>query len=358
MNRRRLGALAFTAFLSAATCALHAAPPAPLVEAAKKEGRLVIVGPPVQAHRATIMKFEEAYPGIKIEYLGLPPHLIEPRIVAERQAGRYLVDVRVGGSSWLNFSQYIGAGWYADLRPAVVDPDVLDDKKWISGFQSGFMDQDKKHIYAFTAEAAGGLYVNKDLVREEFTYARLLDSKFAGKIALLDPRHPGPGSTALQQIIANIGEDKACELLTKQKVVLSETPKQLVDWAARGNYPILVGADTATMNTYKDQGLAKNVVIVKDEKNTVLSKWGNVMLMDRAPNPDAAKLFVNWLLSREAQAEWSKSGSVNSRRTDVPPGNPVLAITPQVWAEGYNISAHRNASDSDRALKLAKQCLK
>jgi iron(III) transport system substrate-binding protein len=340
------------------TGAAQAAPPAALVEAAKKEGRVVVAGPPVQAHREAIMKFEEAYPGIKVEFLGTPPQVQEPRIGAERAAGKYLVDIHVSGASVLHFEQYIPGGWYEDLRAAIVDPDVLDDSKWIAGFDAGFMDKGKRYVYAFTAELAGGLFVNKDMVREDFSYRSLNDAKYAGKIAALDPRNRGPGSTALQQIIANIGEEKTCQLLTSQKLVLSETPKQVVDWAARGNYPVLIGADTATINTYKANGLAKNVVIVKDEKSTVLSKWGNVMLMQRAPNPNAAKLFANWILSKDAQAAWAKAASVNSRRTDVQPGNPVLAITADAWLNGYNITLQKNAADSNKAMNIAQTCLK
>jgi iron(III) transport system substrate-binding protein len=335
-----------------------AEPPRSLVDAAKKEGRLVVAGPPVQAHRETIMRFEKAYPGIKIEYMGSPPQVQEPRIGAERAAGKYLVDAHVSGVSISHFTRYIPDGWYADLREAIVDPDVRKEQNWIGGFDSGFMDTGKKYAYAFTAELAGGLFINKDLIRDAFTYPTLLDPKFAGKIATLDPRHRGPGSTALQQIIANIGEEKACQLLGTQKLILSETPKQIVDWAARGTYPVLIGADTATLNTYRATGLARNIEVVKDEKATVLSKWGNVMLMQNPPNPNAAKLFVNWMLSRDAQAAWSKSATVNSRRTDVAPGNPALAITADTWLKGYNITLQRNAEDAVIAMKIAEKCIK
>lgn len=334
-----------------------AAPPAALVDAAKKEGKVVVAGPPVQAHRETIMKFEQAYPEIKVEYMGSPPQVQEPRMAAERAAGKYLVDVHVSGVSFVHFEKYVPAGWYADLRAAIVDPEVLDDSKWIAGFESGFMDNEKKYTYAFTAELAGGLFVNKDQIKEPFTYESLVDPKYAGKIAMLDPRHRGPGATALQQVIANIGEEKACQLLSTQKIVLSDTPKQVVDWAARGTYPVLIGADTATMNTYKATGLAKNVEVVHDEKATVLSKWGTAMLMQQAPNPNAAKLFVNWLLAQDAQAAWSKSASVNSRRTDVAAGNPAFAITPEIWLKGYNITVQRNSADAIKATKIAEKCL-
>ncbi len=346
------------AVLTATALASHAAPPAALVEAAVKEGRLVVAGPPVQSHRETIMKFEQAYPGIKVEYLGSPPQVQEPRIGAERAAGKFLVDVHVSGASVLHFQHYVPAGWYDDLRAAIVDPEVLGDSQWIAGFEAGFVDNDKRRIYAFTAEFAGGVFVNKDQIREEFTFASLADPKYAGKIGALDPRYRGPGSTALQQVIANLGEDTTCQMLKTQKLVLSETPKQVVDWAARGNYPILIGADTATLNAYRANGLAKSVTLVKDDRSTVLSKWGNLMLMQRAPHPNAAKLFANWMLSKEAQTAWSASASVNSRRTDVPPGNPALAITADAWLNGYNITMQKNAADSTTAMRVAQTCLK
>jgi ABC-type Fe3+ transport system substrate-binding protein len=43
------------------------------------------------------------------------------------------------------------------------------------------------------------------------------------------------------------------------------------------------------------------------------------MVMDKAPNPNAAQLFINWALSKEGQASFVKaSGSTDSLRTDVP----------------------------------------
>jgi iron(III) transport system substrate-binding protein len=335
-----------------------AAPPGSLIEAAKREGRLVVAGPPVQAHRETIMKFEAAYPGIKLEYNGTPPQIQQPRLAAERGAGKFLVDVFVSGAGATFFEQFVPGGWFEELRPALADPDVLADGKWIGGFDAGFVDSGRRYIYAFTAEQAGGLFINRDLVQEEFTFLSLVDPKWQGKIASLDPRFAGPGQTALQQIIANIGEDKTCQLLSNQKLVLSDTPKQIIDWAARATYPVLIGADTATLNTYKGNGLAKNIRVVKDERGTVLSKWGNVMLMNRAPNPNAAKLFINWLLSQQAQAAWAQSASVNSRRVDVTPGNPDFAIDAEIWSNGYNITLEKNLADQNRATRVAQSCLK
>lgn len=45
--------------------------------------------------------------------------------------------------------------------------------------------------------------------------------------------------------------------------------------------------------------------------------FGTVSLMDRAPHPNAAKVYINWLLSKKGQSDWKKSQR-NSRRLDVP----------------------------------------
>jgi ABC-type Fe3+ transport system substrate-binding protein len=40
--------------------------------------------------------------------------------------------------------------------------------------------------------------------------------------------------------------------------------------------------------------------------------------MNRAPHPNAARLYLNWLLSKEGQTDWSRASSYPSRRLDGP----------------------------------------
>lgn len=329
-----------------------------LATAARAEGRVVIVGPPVQGHREAVMRFEQAYPGIKVEFTGMPPQAFEPRIQAERQAGKFVWDILITGVSSTTFARQIPAGWYDPIRPALVDPAVTDDSKWLGGFAAGFMDKAGTHVYAFAADTAGGLFVNRSVVGEAFGYENLLDEKWRGRIATLDPRARGPGSTTFRQVVAVLGEEKACQLLKTQQLVMSETPKQVVDWIVRGTHPIALGVDSATLNNYQAQGIGKGVALVPDPRGTILSKWGNVMLMDGAPNPNAAKLFVNWLLSQEGQAAWASLGKVNSRRADVKPGNESATVDAQTWAKAYNLSSEATAAEGVRSLKLAVECLK
>jgi iron(III) transport system substrate-binding protein len=341
-----------------ATLAAQAQDMAALAKAAQAEGRVVVVGPPVQAHRDAITRFEAAHPGIKVEYSGMAPPAYEARITAERGAGKHVWDVMITGVSSTTFKRHIPAGWFDPLEPVVVDPRVRDDTKWTGGFAAGFMDQQQKYVYAFAAELAGGLFVNRKAVGADFGYEQLLDEKWRGRIAILDPRSRGPGSTTFRQLVAVLGEDKACRLLQSQQLVLSESPKQVVDWIVRGTYPIAVGVDSATLNGYQAQGIGKDVALVPDPRGTILSKWGNVMLMSQAPNPNAARLFVNWMLSAEAQAAWAETGRVNSRRLDVKSGNSTAIVPATAWATAYNLSSEKTADEGVKSLQLAKDCLK
>ncbi|MBN9427656.1 MAG: extracellular solute-binding protein [Burkholderiales bacterium] len=356
--KRWLAGAAVSAFGMGAVAAAEPPELASLVKAAQAEGRVVVAGPPVQAHRDAVMRFEAAYPGIKVEFSGMPPQAYEPRISTERAAGKYVWDILITGVSSTTFARQIPAGWFDPLEPVVVDPRARDNAQWAGGFAAGFMDKEQRYVYAFAADLAGGMFVNRDAVGAGFGYEQLLDEKWRGRIAILDPRARGPGSTTFRQLVAVLGEDKACQLLKNQQLVLSESPKQVVDWIVRGTYPIAIGVDSATLNGYQAQGIGKNVVLVQDPRGTILSKWGNIMLMNRAPNPNAARLFVNWMLTTQAQAVWAETGKVNSRRTDVKPGNESAVVPAKVWASAYNLSSEKTAAEGVRALQLAKDCLK
>ena len=55
------------------------------------------------------------------------------------------------------------------------------------------------------------------------------------------------------------------------------------------------------------------------EATVVETASSSLVLLDQPPNPNAAKLFLNWLLSREGQISFQKSqGSCDSARIDVP----------------------------------------
>lgn len=59
-------------------------------------------------------------------------------------------------------------------------------------------------------------------------------------------------------------------------------------------------------------------------------------LFNRASHPDAARLFLNWVLTREGQEVWSNASRVNSLRADVPPVVPEPLPTPDKPALNFS----------------------
>ena len=47
-------------------------------------------------------------------------------------------------------------------------------------------------------------------------------------------------------------------------------------------------------------------------------QFGHIALMNKMPHPNSAKVFLNWMLSREGQIQWQKKTNNNSLRMDIP----------------------------------------
>jgi len=87
----------------------------------------------------------------------------------------------------------------------------------------------------------------------------------------------------------------------------------------RGRASVGFGLHPIVMRDFLAEGGFKNV------KNLDIAGFqaGDVIvLFNRAPHPNAAKLFINWVLTKEGQTAWSATVKENSARTDVPIVNP------------------------------------
>lgn len=359
---KALGKFVVSSILFGAVSVSSAAPSSwdQVLAAAEKEGRVTVIGPPIRGHRETVMRFEQAYPKIKVEYTGMAPGQFEARLTAERNAGQHLWDILISGMSSTVYDRHIPNGWFDPLRPVVQDPTVLKDDNWIAGFDAGFLDADERYIYAFTAEPASGITIDTRKVSVDFNGTNLLDPQWKGKIAMLDPRSRGPGSIAFRQVVAVLGEEGATKFLRDQEVVLADSVRQVTEWAVRGTYPVALGVPTSEMLAFQQKGLGKHMQQVQhsQDKQFFLTLWGNVALMNQAPNPNAAAVFVNWLLSSQAQEYWAKDGLVNSRRADVPVTNPDFVVDEETWNNGYNLSDETHGKEGVAAMKIAEQALK
>lgn len=304
------------------------------VEAAKQEGLLVIGGPPARALRSALTdEFTKAYPEIKIEYVGGFPHELEPRILQERGAGRFLWDVYISGAPSAIFTLK-ARGALDPILPALMLPEVKDEKKWIGGFRPGAGFADKAPpltFFMFDGTASALVHVNRKLVgKDELkTFKDLLDPKWKGKIAMDDPRREGPGIEALAVLTNSQGKEFLHKLMG-QELTFTRQPRQIAEWVARGRFPIAIGAGTGPLTDLKKEGVGHEVELFFGGEPTAHSMtpgWGSIGLVNRAPHPNAAKLYLNFLLSKRGQEAFIKVLETrNSRRVDVAPMQPALAL--------------------------------
>src|SRR4051812_1838444 len=100
------------------------------VEAAKKEGEVVIYGPHNPAYQQIWAIFQKSYPDIKFSFVPGKGADHAQRIVAEHRAGKYLADLLMGGSS--SFAAF-ASGTLEPLKPLLVVPEVMDPSGWLDG---------------------------------------------------------------------------------------------------------------------------------------------------------------------------------------------------------------------------------
>lgn len=287
------------------------------VASARSEGTVVVVGSLGDAHRAAASAFQRAYPDIRVEFTGAVTRQYALQLLEERRRGQYRLDVFMGAAMEV-YDGLVPGGAFDPLRPALLVPEVLDDSKWHGGFEDGWGDKGRKYVYAPLGFVVFSVLVNRDLVPEPELNSldQLLDPKWKGKIVTLDPRLGGPAAASLQALLIGKGEDYLRELLAQDLAIKSEG--EWVEAMARGRYPISMGFQSQPLRFA--QRLSKSVgPLAPDEPGgSVLGGGGgSVMLVNQAPHPNAARLYVNWVLSQEGQNTWVQATGYNSRRLDV-----------------------------------------
>ena len=123
----------------------------------------------------------------------------------------------------------------------------------------------------------------------------------------------------MAHLLMVLGEDFVRRLL-QQDLVVTTDRRQLSEWLVRGTQPIAGGIDAASLLPFTSQGVGLNVLpLDKDSEagSRLRPGFGNVALFQSAPHPNAASMFVNWLLSKDGQTAWVRETQNNSRRLDV-----------------------------------------
>ena len=287
--------------------------------AAKKEGRVVVYQTAAPNIREAMAKaFYNKY-GIVVDSLTGTGSQVSEKLIRERRAGLYLADVFQGGVTTPTI--LLKPNNVLDpLEPSFIIPDIKDPnqikKIWWEG-KLRWVDSDHK-IMSFMAFPQPWAVINTNVVKPEEinSYKDLLNPKWKGKIVLFDPTMPGPGgkhfSTSSKYIV---GLDFWRDLAKQEPVILRDS-RMVVENVARGKYAFTLAPLTDVVEAFRRDG-APLAYRTPAEGSSLTTGHGGVAIMNRPAHPNAARIFINWLLSKEGVELFSRVYNVQSTRDDV-----------------------------------------
>jgi ABC-type Fe3+ transport system substrate-binding protein len=226
--------------------------------------------------------------------------------------GKFIADVYSGGTNSLYDTLYKGKA-LDPIKPALILPEVTDTSKWF-GSEHRYADPEGKYIFAFIGSPSNAqLSYNTKLVdpKEFRSYWDVTNSKWKGKIVSLDPRDAGLGATMqFYYYSPEIGPEFLKKFFGGMDITYAKNFRQMTDWLAQGKFAICMGC--------KDSMRAKHQGLPVDDFDT--NRWkegssfsaggGSFSLMNQAPHPNAAKVFINWFLAQrpDRAAKTRRSG--------------------------------------------------
>jgi iron(III) transport system substrate-binding protein len=308
LNRRTLLALSGSALAGMSLPALGA--DSVDMAAAKKEGKVVWYCSVPIATAQKIANLFQSKTGIKVELFRSGGSNILRRFQQEGDAGKVFVDV-LTHSDPAAASALTKKNLFVPFKAADFDkvPTEVKDPQ-------GFHVAQRLNVMA--------IYVRDDMLPEADrpkTWTDLANPKYKGKIVMPDPNF----SSLLVVIAGTLGRAhgwKYFDALRKNDVMVVQSNQQVSDMIKRGERSIAMAADAAYVGPARKQGMKISILYPTDGAFVIASPSS---VVKGSPNPNAAKAFAEFMLSKDVQ-EMFPSEFLYSARTDVagPPGYPSL----------------------------------
>ena len=273
---------------------------AELIAGAKKEGKVVFWSSMrIDDSKALAAGFEARYPFIKVDIFRAGGEQIVNRAMAEHLAGKTTYDVV--NAFALKVLQNKG------MLQAYATPEATH-------YPAGFKDSQNYWVSLYSGYNVIG-YNTKLVSKAEApkNWEDLLNPRWKGKLGMDDEEyfwHAG--------MIKYWGEEKGrkyMEALSRQGLQFRNGHALLADLMSIGEFPVVVVVYPDQIEQMKGKGQTVEWVKTTDP---ILVNLAPVGVAAKAPQPNAAKLFMNYSISKEGQEILQKTRRA-SARLDVSP---------------------------------------
>jgi iron(III) transport system substrate-binding protein len=304
-----------------------------IIEAAKKEGELGWWSTIAQDQSQKIIdEFMKLYPFIKANYWRSGSVGIHNKILIEARAGR---------TSWDVVSQTTPEFIHELKQKRIIAPYNSPERRHFSNDL-----KDKDGFWTGTYALPTGVGFNTQQVKPEEApknYQDLLNPKWKGKKISVDDE----GYELLLGLAQAWGRETAIGYLKKlatQEPMVGRGNSQRTQLLAAGEFPLAI-AYTHTIEWSKSQGSAVDWVNLEP----VVIKFDGIMLGSKAAHPNAAKLFIDFILSQRGQALLQSFNRVTLREGAEP--------SPPRLIKGFKrVVLHpEKAQDAQESLKLYRE---
>ncbi len=286
------------------------APTVSLADAARKEGKLTIYTSLTEIP-AVAAEFNKVFPEIRIEYLRVSSEEITARVLSEYKANTFNVDVIEDID--VSMIQVLNAGFLGQYK----SPEL-------SAFPPASYDKDG--LYATDRANLLVLAYNTNLVQKELaprTWDDLLDPKWFGQIAVEPDDYPLLAYSTLAW-----GETRAQDFwrrLSTRNVKTVKGHTELANALANGDFAV-----SPTVYAHRIEAMKQDKKPVEWVKTDPIFEAPNMIAITKNPkNPNAAKVFIDWILSAAGQQALANQGRI--------PIRPGIKTKPEGLLTGLNL---------------------
>lgn len=290
---------------------------------AANETQIVVYGPGQEFFEPAYRAFMNRYPSIEVVAEPLFGEKLNTRLEQEFVSGRHVGSVQTHGGSGTALTS--DAGRCEPYRPFTADYLTPDE----------VAPDDSYH--AFSHFGVGIEYNSEKLGPDQApkSWRELADPKWSGRVAMSDPNIVGATALMISNLVKENKLDQAwVRGLLDNDPLIVDTSALAEQSVARGEREVLAVNNTGVYTTSRKKNLPVEFVFPTAEGARLDTMY--LCLLKGGPNPNATKLFANWLFTAEAQNEIAETGVYGARPgTSAPPNLPALddiraEIIPQI----------------------------